>query len=209
MLLVACQYERTVYDSSGNVVKERQAGENSSLEERFAGGFDAKKNEYGIVEADSRKVSSFQGKLDESRAKSVSDQGKEFGGTKDASGWRDKSYGDATARFAGSKAYKDSTKSAYSTDDIPAFMKGGKGIEKEEYAGSKLALDAKDKTYDVGEAYAKKMSRTTRDDESQYFESRRDSAPSPKIYTKGEYTRKTLEDTRSMLRRDNALYGGE
>ncbi|MFI3244073.1 MAG: hypothetical protein R3Y56_07470 [Akkermansia sp.] len=209
LLLVACQAERTIYDSSGNVVKERKLGEHSSLEERFAGGFDAKKNEQGIVEAESRKVSSFQGKLDESRAKMASEQGREYGGSHDATGWKDKSYSDAKTTFSGSKEYKDSSKSAYSTDDIPAFMKGGKGIERTEYDHVTRDLADQEKTYDVGEAYAKKMSQTSREDESQFFESRRDSAPKPTIFSKDEYTRKTVEDTRSMLRRDNALYGGE
>ncbi len=206
LLLAACKSERTVYDDTGNVVKERKAGEFSSLEDRFAGGFDAKKNEQGIVEAESRKVSSFQGKLDASRSQEDSYQGKSFGGGSNESSFGGKGYSGATARFAGSKEYKDSSKSAYSTDDIPDFMKAGKGITKTEYKDNTRDLVDQGKTYNVGEAYEKEMSRTNRDDESSYFESHRDSSPAPPIYSKSEYSRKTLQDTRSLLKRDNTVY---
>lgn len=207
--LPSCESKRTIYDSSGNVVEDRKDGESVSLEERFAGGFDTKKNEYGIAEAESKKVSSFQGKIDDSRNKADAYKSKSFAGGKNASTSTDMSYRGATARFAGAKTYGDAAKVAYTSDDVPDFMKEGKGITRKEYAGGKTDVADSSKRYDVGEAYQATVSSSSTQQESGYVESRRESSPTFKIYSKDEYQRKTIEDTRSMLRRDNAMYGGQ
>lgn len=200
LLLASCESKRTIYNSSGEEVKERS--KDITLEERFGGSFDVKKNKQGVPEASSQKVSSFQGSIDATRAVGASESGKQFGGRADISELREKNYGARATEYGGTKSYSDSTKSATTADSVPAFMKPGKGIERQDYsAASKHVVDA-EASYDAGAAYEKTVSRTNRDQTSNYFEGRRERTEQPVIISRDEYVRKTMEETRGMLGRD-------
>ncbi len=205
LFTVSCESVRTVYDEDGQLVKERKPGENSSLEDRFTGGFDTKKNALGVEEANSKKVSSFQAAIDSSRDASSesSFQGLSYG-KKETMDIRDKSFIESMSSFAGNKSVKDSSKSAYTPDDVPAFMKGGRGITPESYAGSSKKSSAGERVYNTGEAYERVMSSTSTGQRSGYFESKPEAQKT--VYSQEEYAQKTIEDTRGMLQRDKTQY---
>lgn len=200
----SCSSERVVYGADGEVVKERKAGESPSLEARFTGSFNVKKNKDGVPEASSAKVSPFQSQIDAARSADNKDAagaaGKQFGGRQDISDLRDKGYGGASTQFNGGKTYEGSNKSAYTADNVPDFMKPGKGLERKDYDKGKVASDT-GRQFAGGGTYQTAASPTNQEQKSGYFESRRDKTAPPVIMSKDEYQRMTLEESRGMLGR--------
>ncbi len=201
-LLLSCSSKRKVYDDLGFEVKGRAPGQETSLEQRFASSFDEKRNKDGVPVAHSRKVSPFQKKLDDARRLDNEVERKSFD-TGIASGLASKRFdtGDKTAPF--NKRFEGSKKSAFTKDQIPDFLKEGKGITQSEHQIERKDSSMQGKIVDGfhGE-FATHGSRFSREDQSSYIESRRYNTPAPVIYSKDEYARKTIEETRSLLGRD-------
>lgn len=200
----SCSSERVVYGADGKEVKERAAGDSMSLEERFTGSFDVKSNKEGVPEASSAKVSPFQSQIDAARSSGDKDatdvMGKKFGGRVDISELRDKSFAGSGTEFTGGKSYAGANKSAYTADNVPDFMKPGKGLERQEYAKGGSSSE-EGRKYATGSAFQTSESSVNRDQTSGYFESRREKTPPPVIMSRDEYQRMTLEESRGMLGR--------
>lgn len=209
--LPACTTVRTVYDDQGNEVKERPAGERS-LEDYMSETFDKevtrKKNEEGVPESSSNKVSRYQRDIDAARKSDKTFSTGTFSGTGVFSG-ADRNFRGAGKKFDTGKPYAGTYNSAYSTDLRPDFMSDTKGIYSRDdaYGVSTADRAAQDgQPYDdfspshtYGTGYSDDISRQ---DTSGYFESRREKFGKPRIISHQDYYRKTISETRSMLGRD-------
>ncbi len=206
LLLPACKTVRTVYDESGNEVKESEGAKQSDLfsayEKRFDEAFSEKKNAQGVPEAKSGRVSAFQRELDSARDTNNPYATKSFGGLRESSlGSRD---------FAGSKAYTGGkvyegsrTQSAITRDMRPDFMNSHRGIAHEDYAGP-LGRSGSEGTYTNAfeGVYSTHASNYRREQESGYFESLRDQTPAPPIYDHRDMQTKEIMNIRNILGRD-------
>lgn len=209
--LAACKSVRTVYDENGREVKEHDGARERSLNDYFDEEFDAsfseKKNADGVPEATSKKVSSFQKDIDAARRgdKEYSTGTFSAGGSSSYDGKR---FSDSGTQFSGSKRFDGFSKeSAYSSDLRPAFMSEGKGLTRSDNIygaiNSSNRYDAEGNNYDArGKIYATHDNGITTSDTSGYFESRKDKWGKPTIISNREYYKRTIEETRSMLGRD-------
>ena len=205
--LCACESVRTVYDEGGNVVPQEEAsggGEKdftSHLEAQFNSSFSEKKTEDGVPQSVSNKVSSFQSKLDAARR-----MDQEYGTGTYAGAARESVY---TMSFSGSgKTY--STKDAYSggmgkrieKDLHPAFAEPSRGVVGSEdmFSTSRSAVEGS--RSNIGGSYPTHDSVYSHEDTSGYVETRRDNTPMPRVMSRDEYYRKTIQQTRTMLGRD-------
>ncbi len=210
--LPACKTVRTVYDHNGNEVQERAGGERS-LEDYMSETFDKevsrKKNDEGVPESTSNKVSRYQRDIDAARKNDKTFSTGAFGGTGAFSG-ADRDFRGAGKKFDTGKPYAGTFNStAYSTDLRPDFMSDTKGIFSREdaYGISSADRASQDgKPYDdfspshtYGTGYSDDISRNTT---SGYFESRKEKFGKPRIISHQDYYRKTISETRSMLGRD-------
>ena len=208
--LCSCESVRTVYDENGRVVKERDGARERSLndyfEEEFDSNFTEQKNKDGVPQATSHKVSSYQKDIDAARRgdKEYATGSYNAGGTSSFAG---KQFSGSSDRFDGSKRFDGfSGDSAYNTDMRPAFMSESKGVAHTAYTGHSSAdrYSAEGANYDAsGRIYATHDSGISTTDTSGYFESRKEKWGKPTIINKGEYYKRTVEETRTMLGRDN------
>ncbi len=207
LLLTACHSVRTVYDEYGNEVKEKEPGKEtdimSSFEERINSGFSLKKNEDGVPEAVSHRVSRYQKDLNSARGT------EERYGTSRYSGGGESAFADR--HYDGRREYGDRREftggrtSSYSKDLRPDFMNGSRGLAHENYSGSdsRSALEGQAMSgTDV--VYGTSGSSYHRETESGYFETRRDRTPAPPVRNYRDYYNKNIMNTRSILGRDNS-----
>ncbi len=208
LLLPACKTVRTVYDESGNEVKQhegegaRESDLFSAYEKRFDEAFSEKKNAQGVPEAKSRRVSSFQRELDSARDTDNPYATKSFGGTKESS-LRDKGFNGSKV-YAGGKVYEGgSRQSAITRDMRPDFMNDNHGIAHEDYKGP-LGRSGSEGSYTKSfeETYSTHASSYRREQESGYFESLRDQTPAPPIYDHRDTQTKEIMNIRNILGRD-------
>ncbi len=209
--LCACESVRTVYDANGKVVTEHEGARERSLndyfEEEFDSNFSEKQNAHGVPEATSKKVSSYQKDIDAARR-----EDKEFttgtfnpGGSGNYNGVQ---YSGAGKKFDSSKRFEGfSGDSQFHTDMRPAFMSENKGISRtaytghtsgDRYSGENSHSDARSHIYATHNNSSISTSTT-----SGYIETRREKWGKPTIINKGEYYKRTIEETRSLLGRDN------
>lgn len=208
--LSSCESVRTVYDENGKVVEERDGARERSLndyfEEEFDSNFTEKKNKDGVPEATSHKVSSYQKDIDAARRgdKEYATGTYNVGGTSDYAGKR---FSGSAERFEGNKRYDGfAGDSPYNPDMRPAFMSESKGVARTAYTGhsSNDRYTAEGTHYDAsGKIYATHDSGISTSDTSGYFESRKDKWGKPTIISSREYYKRTIEETRTMLGRDN------
>lgn len=209
--LAACKSVRTVYDENGREVKEHDGARERSLndyfEEEFDSNFSEKKNADGVPEATSKKVSRFQKDIDAARRddKEFATGTLSIGGSSSFDGKR---FSDSNTQFSGSKRFDGYSKeSAYNSDLRPAFMSEGKGLTRTDNvygavnASNRYASEGNN--YDArGKIYATHDNGISTSDTSGYFESRKDKWGKPTIISNREYYKRTIEETRSMLGRD-------
>lgn len=208
--LCSCESVRTVYDENGKVVKEHEGARERSLndyfEEEFDSNFTEQKNKDGVPQATSHKVSSYQKDIDAARRgdKEYATGTYDIGGT---SGFAGKRFSGSAERFEGSKRYNGfSADSPYNKDLRPAFMSESKGVARTAYTGHSSGdrYSAEGTNYDAsGRIYATHDSGISTSDTSGYFESRKNKWGKPTIINKNEYYKRTIEETRTMLGRDN------
>ncbi|MBQ2379269.1 MAG: hypothetical protein II295_02645 [Akkermansia sp.] len=213
LCLPACQSVRTVYDEYGNEVQERPSGERS-LEDYMADTFDKdvtrKKNEEGVPESSSNKVSRYQKHLDEARKDTTTYQTGSYGTLKTLND-RDHRFAGSDKSFDRSKTYEGTfSSSAYSRDLRPAFMTETKGIygtdSRSTAFTSDLRADGEGQahgTYTTSSVYGTHPNAAiSRDATSPYYESRRNKTPQPRIIDHSDYYKKSLFETRALLGRD-------
>ena len=208
LFLSACTSQRTVYDENGNVVQDKpKTGVERDfadyMEEKFNSSFSEKKNEQGVPQAVSNKVSSFQSKLDEAKRIDKEFVTSSFAGTGE-SALSGKEFSGSGRSFDTKKEYIDSGR-RLNRDLNPAFATSSKGIygkddeffsarEKSALSGARSSMGGE---YDTGESPY-----FSRSSESGYIETRRENTPPPPVYSSEEYMGRTIEETRTLLGRD-------
>lgn len=210
--LASCESVRTVYDENGRVVEERDGARERSLndyfEDEFDSNFSEKKNKHGVPESTSKKVSSFQKDIDAARRgdKEFSTGTYNPGGSSSYAGKR---FGDYSGEYSGNKRYEGVSANTTINQELrPAFMSEGKGISRAENVysghGSGDRYTGEGSHYDARERiYATQDSRYSTSDTSGYFESRKNKWGQPSIINKDDYYRRTIEETRGLLGRDD------
>lgn len=208
MMLCACEHERTVFDEFGNEVKpeDQMGGEkdlSSHMEAKFNAAFSEKKNAQGIPVAVSNRVSSFQKDLDGSSRASKEFSTKRYNGadSKDVYSMR---FAGAGKQYDVKEAYSGGQGDRIDKELHPAFASESKGIygTDDAYSGSGARYGREGvgnvnngKKYDTEESYY------SHEMESGYIESRRNNTPPPRVITRDEYYRKSIQDTRAILGR--------
>lgn len=212
LCLPACETVRTVYDDSGNEIQEHSGGERS-LEDYLAGSFDKevsrKKNEDGVPESVSNKVSSYQKHLDNARKDTTTYSTGSYDGLKTLD--RNKSYEGANKAFDRGTPFSGTfANSTYSKDLRPDFMSDSKGIygREDTYGDASFAdrADGDGRAYDafgIENIYGTNPSDISRDATSGYYESRKNKTPQPRIIDRQDYYKKSIFETRALLGRDN------
>ncbi len=209
LLLPACESVRTVYDEGGNEVKpnESEGATESDLfaayEKRFNESFSEKRNEQGVPEATSRRVSSFQKELDNAREADTPFASKSYDGVKE-SNIGGKTYA-GTKLYDASKTYEGSgVRSSITQDMKPDFMNENRGIAHRDYTGGISERNKYEGTYtdDAGHSYGTHASQYRREQESGYFESHRHDTPAPPIYDHRSAQSKEIMNIRNILGRD-------
>lgn len=210
-LLTACQSVRTVYDENGNEVKEREGGERS-LEEYMQETFDKdvsrKKGESGVPQSASQKVSHYQKAIDEARKDNSVFSTGTFSGIKSFNGKT--TFSGADKDFDKSQSYEGAaTRASYNKDLRPDFMSDTKGVFNRDdlygisSADRATADGSRHDTFNTGHTYDTNYSSSvSRDITSSYYESRKDNFKQPRIINHRDYYRKTIQETRTMLGRD-------
>ncbi len=208
--LLSCESVRTVYDEGGNVVHDKgdDAPKESDLfteyEKRFDESFSEQRNEHGVPQAQSRRVSSFQAKLDAARDADTPYATKAFGGVKQ-SDLRSKSF-EGRKIFDARKDYEDGerARSLFSRDARPDFMNESHGIAHSNYEGGHSERSAAEGQYTdaFSGTYATHASSYRREQESGYFESHRNDTPAPPIYDHREKQTREIMNIRNILGRD-------
>ncbi len=210
LILGACTSQRTVYDEYGNVVSDKpQAGRERDfadyMEEKFNSSFSEKKNEQGVPQAVSNKVSSFQSKLDDSKRIEKEYATSPFAGASE-SALSGKEFVGSRRSFDTKKEYMDSGR-RLDRELNPAFATDSKGVYGRDDAYARAGerstfSDAKSQM--VGEFYTKESPYYSRDTKSGYVETQRDKTPPMPVYSSDEYMGRTIEETRTLIGRDDA-----
>lgn len=209
LMLCACGSVRTVYDEFGNEVKESGGGGGEKdltahMEEKWSNSFSEKKNEQGIPQAVSNRVSSFQKELDGARSADKEFYTKSYEGasTGDVYSMR---FSGAGKQYGAKEAYTGGMGARIDKELHPAFAGASKGIysTSDRYAkgGSRYGREGAGSA-DSGKSYLTGESYYSRRMEDGYFESRRDSLPPPRVMSRGEYYQKSIDETRTLLGRD-------
>lgn len=201
---IACTSERRYFDEDEASGNTNSIGE-KTLESRFTSGFDVKNNEFGVPEASSSKSSPFQNKID-----SQYEQGKGGYMTSNYAGINNfddgrKSFGASGKEYSGRKVFSGSKTSSFTRDEIPAFMQAGRGIERVASTSFSGRADGEGRAL-LGlpaDDYSTNHSRYSSADESGYIESRRNNTPDAKIQNSKDYMQRTIDETRTMLGRDD------
>lgn len=208
MLLLGCQSVRTVYDENGQEVKDGAPGGEKDLmshfESQFNASFSESRTKDGVPQATSTKRSRFQKDIDEARRDDKEYTTGAFGGLERQDSLRTISFAGADKDFAGGKSYDGLKTSPISRDLRPDFMNETHGISHtDSYMDHSTRSQAEGAAADAaGRVFATDAAdfQTTR--ESGYIESRRHRTPEPRIMDYRDYYRKTIEETRTMLGRD-------
>lgn len=208
VLLCACETVRTVYDENGNVVDtssvpggERDISER--MEKEFNSSFAVKKTESGVPLSISNKVSSFQHDLDAS-----SRSGKEFGTGAFAGGknsYQTTAFAGQDKFFSAKEAYTGGLGKRIDKDLHPAFADPTRGVYGTDdfFARGDMRTSLEGRRHAAGgRSYPAGESVYSRENTSGYVETRRDNTPPPRVITRDQYYRKTIEETRTMLGRD-------
>lgn len=208
MLLSACETIRTVYDEDGKVVSEHAGGEKDitdHFEKSFDSSFSVKKNDKGIPQAVSNRVSRFQKDLDEARRSDSVYSTSSYAGTDDRSVER-MEFAGAGKAYSVHEAYTGSRGEAINKDLHPAFATSSRGLystaDSYDAENARSALEGMRSTM-AGGRYSTSESSYSTDDTSGYIESRRDNTPPPRVFSREQYYRKTIDDTRALLGREN------
>ena len=208
--LCACESVRTVYDEFGNEVKEKESGGgekdlSAHLEEKWNNSFSVKKNDQGIPQAVSNRVSSFQKDLDEAGGTSKQFFTKNYDGA-ERSDVYSMNFAGADKKYGVKEAYTGGMGERIDKELHPAFASSGKGIYStadsyaradSRYAREGVSSPSADSRYATQESFYNGQ------EEHGYFESRRESMPAPRVISRGEYYQKSIEETRMMLGRDD------
>lgn len=205
-----CTPVRTVYDASGNEVREDDdAGGESDLmsvyEKKFNESFSVQKTADGVPQTISNKVSSFQRDLESARGTTEQFSTKSFD-TGSGHDWKNKSFAGASREFnTGKTAYDKRSNSMFSRDMQPDFMNESHGI-----SHSDLYLSTADKRSSVegkinetSSYYISETAPFSTSETNHYFENRRDKAGQPVIIDHREYYKKHRQGVRELLGRDN------
>lgn len=207
-LLCACESVRTVYDEFGNEVKESQGGEkdlSTHMEEKFNSSFSEKKNAQGVPVSVSNRVSSFQKELDGSSRVDKKFYTKQYDGASTNDTYS-MTFAGAGKKYGVKEAYTGNMGERIDKELHPAFATSNKGIHGsgDAYAGagSRYGQEGKSSS-SAGKNYNTNDSYYSHDMESGYIESRRNNTPPPRVMSRDEYYRKSIQDTRTMLGRDS------
>lgn len=209
LLLSSCGNIRTVYDEFGNVVPQdsEPGGEKditSHMEAKFNAAFSEQRNEQGVPQTTSNRVSSFQKELDKARRTDDEFATGEFASA-GSSDFYTMSFSGAGKEFNVKESYTGGRGDRIERELHPAFATDSKGI----YAVGDSFLGSSARSAAEGEGnlaadrtFFTPESSYTRDTQSGYFETRRDMTPPPPVMTRDEYYRKSIDETRTILGRD-------
>ncbi len=204
-LLPSCKTVRTVYDENGQKVEEREGARESDMysrmDEKFNAAFSEQRNAQGVPETKSKRVSSFQRDIDKARTADSPFATKAFGERRD-SALAGRAF-DGSKGFDGTKRFEGSRSSSITTDMRPDFMNDNKGLAHRDYQGDTGRSFAEGVyTDDFGRGYDTHASTYRRDQESSYFEGRRDRTPAPPIRDHRDEQTKEIMNFRNILGRD-------
>ncbi len=203
-----CTPVRTVYDEQGNLVKDDEPGGEKDLmsvyEKKFNNDFVVKKTKDGVPQTTSNKVSSFQRDLNKARSSKEKFSTKVFD-TGKKSDLRDKSFGGANKTFdPGGKAIERNTNSMFARDMRPDFMNETHGIShNNRYREGMNRFHMEGKTMQTSTYYNNTTAPFSREEQSTYFEMRRNKSEQPQIIDHQEYYRQHKQGIRDLLGRDN------
>lgn len=206
LALSACQSVRTVYDEFGNEVHESEPGKETDImsrfEDRMDSSFSLKKNDEGVPEAVSNRVSRYQKDLENARGKDMRFGTSRYGSVGE-SNFAGRGF-DGRKSFEGGKSYEGGKASSYSKDLRPDFMNDSRGLAHESYSesSSRSFLEGRSMSGMDGE-FITNPSQYRRETESGYFESRRENTPAPPVRNYRDYYNKEIMNTRAILGRDN------
>lgn len=210
LTLCACEPVRTVYDENGRVVDDRPKSGESDLASRFEDEFNAAFTEQkvnGVPTATSRRVSSYQKKLDAARREDKEFLTHSYQGNLGESDLRSAVYGDNDKRWSGSKRLDKSTREAYSRDWRPDFMNESHGISHSSRYGAEKGDRMESEQHELGDytsRYPVNASRYHTEESNSYVEHRRDKTPQPTVTDFRNYYRQSLKSTKALLNRDKA-----
>lgn len=209
LLLGACQTVRTVYDENGQEVKDDDSGGEKDLmshfESQFNASFSESRNKDGVPQATSSKRSRFQKDIDAARRGDKEYITGAFGGVERQDSLRSISFTGADRDFSGRKTYDGLKTSSISRDLRPDFMNDSHGISHSDAYmdhSSRSAMEGAQANAS-GRVYSTDASEFQTSRQSGYIEGRRNRTPEPRIMDYRDYYRKTIEETRTMLGRDN------
>lgn len=212
LAFASCKSVRTVYDENGKVVRETNGARERSLNDYFEDEFDSRfserKNRDGVPEAASTKVSRYQKDIDAARRndKTYATGTYSPGG---ASSYAGRAYSGTRSSDVRNTRYSGTHGStAFSRDTRPDFMNDSRGLSATDnpYRGSHsgtrssaegTAYNARDSRYQTPDGTV------STSETNAYVEGRRNKWGKPRIMSSREYYRRTVEDTRTMLGRDN------
>lgn len=208
--LCACESVRTVYDSNGKVVEEKQAGGETDLyshfEKQFNESFSEKKGDSGVPQSVSGRVSPFQKDIDAARSSGRDKEflTKSFSGSKSYDAISNK-FSDARKSFSGSnKEFGHKESSMASTDMRPDFMNESHGIShSSRYNGDNRRSAAEGAASSSSDLrYATTSSRYNNAGPDGYIEERRQNTPEPDIIHYRDYQERTIKETKDFIRRN-------
>ncbi len=209
--LLSCQSVRTVYDENGQEVKDEPPGGEKDLmshfESQFNASFSETRTKDGVPQATSTKRSRFQKDIDEARRGDKEYVTGAFGGVARRDSLRSISFDGADKAFSGGKSYDGLKTSPISRDLRPDFLNDSHGISHSDSYMDHSQRSAADgvvaATGGNTHGFSTDAEAYQTGQQSGYFESRRNRTPEPRIMDYRDYYRKTIEETRSMLGRDN------
>lgn len=210
LMMSACESVRTVYDEGGNVVEEQESsgGEtdlSARLEKQFNSSFSTKKTEDGVPLSVSNKVSRYQRDIDESRRMEKDFHTEAFGGAKED--FYTMSFAGADKSFTPAEAYSGGLGKRIERDLHPDFATPSRGIfgTDDLFAEHDRRASGEGSSFgDAARVYGgTHRSVYSREASSGYVETRRDRTPPPRIISRDQYQRKTIDETRALLGRDN------
>ncbi|MCQ2365322.1 MAG: hypothetical protein MJ051_07205 [Akkermansia sp.] len=208
--LCACESVRTVYDENGRVVDDRPKSGESDLSAHFEDEFNAAFTEEkvnGVPTATSKRVSSYQKKLDSARREDKEFITHDYKGNLGETNLRGTLFTEDGKRWDGSKRMAKSDREAYSTLVRPDFMNETHGISHNSRNSANDASRMETGEHELGERasrFSTNASRYHTTDPDYYVAERRDKTPQPEITDFREYYRQSIKSTRALLNRDKA-----